>query len=512
MRSGNHKPSEDTIVSLRNAALRIRQRLILPNTDWRIKRNESWVIMGPNGAGKTTLVRALTGEVPVVRGSVWPPDTGSFRKRFAYVSFDQHRHLLAREDRLDAARWYSGNIYEQTLVKDFLSRALPANIEEKDMAGALAGLQGEDLLHHAVRHLSSGEMRKVLIARALLRKPEILILDEPYNGLDSEAFRLFGSLIDHLIAGSVPIILVTHRVEEIPPRATHLLGVKKGRIVFQGPRDEIFRSGHLDALYSEEDRTTSELPSDAITTNFSEPASTHPEPLVEIRGATVRYRQKPVIKRLEWTILEGQNWALLGPNGSGKTTLLNLMYGDHPQVYANRVYMFGRRRGSGETVWEIKDRIGLVSAELQMRYRKPVTALEAVISGFFDAIGLYRKPTVEQSEIALKWMRVIGIGHLASKRFEWLSTGQQRLVLIARAMVKSPRLLMLDEPVQGLDPLNRKRVLAAADAVSNKPTISLIFVSHYPDALPATISHVMTLTPTDDGSTGRISTRNTELL
>ena len=504
MRPDCSKPSEDTIVSFQNATLRIRQRQILPSTNWHIKRNQSWVIMGPNGAGKTTLVRALTGEVPVVSGSIWPRETGLFRQRFAYVSFDQHRHLLAREDRLDAARWYSGNIYEQTLVKDFLSLALPANIEEEDMAEALSILQGEDLLHHAVRHLSSGEMRKVLIAQALLRKPEIIILDEPYNGLDTETANLFGALIDNLITGSVPIILVTHRVEEIPSRASHILGVKNGRILFQGPKDEIFRSGHLNALYDEDGELPSQLPFRSLTSHPPKTVSTNLQPLVEIRGATVRYMQKPVIKRLDWTILEGQNWALLGPNGSGKTTLLNLMYGDHPQVYANRVYMFGRRRGSGETVWEIKDRIGLVSAELQMRYRKPVTALEAVISGFFDAIGLYRKPTVEQSEIALKWMRVIGIDHLDSKRFEWLSTGQQRLVLIARAMVKSPRILMLDEPVQGLDPLNRKRVLAAADSVSSEQTISLIFVSHYPDALPATISHVMTLTPTDDGSTGHI--------
>jgi molybdate transport system ATP-binding protein len=283
--------------------------------------------------------------------------------------------------------------------------------------------------------------------------------------------------------------------------------VKDGRIVFQGPKDDIFRSRDLNALYDEDGVPAPELTSGALKSRSSEFVSGNSGPLVEIKGATVRYKSKPVLNGLDWTILEGQNWALLGPNGSGKTTLLNLMYGDNPQVYANRVYMFGSRRGSGETVWEIKNRVGMVSAELQVRYRKPVTALEAVISGFFDTIGLYRRPNHDQTDIALQWMRVIGIEHLASKRFEWLSTGQQRLVLIARAMVKSPRILMLDEPIQGLDPLNRKRVLAAADAVSNEPTISLIFVSHYPDALPATISHIMTLTPTDDGSTGHIKKR-----
>ena len=507
MTSDTNNLSNDTIVSFQDATLRIRQRFILADTDWTVKRNQHWAILGPNGAGKTTLVRALTGQVPVVRGTIWPADIGSDRHRIAYVSFDQHRHLLAKEDRLDAARWYSGHIHDETIVEDYLIDGLPAEVGKADLAETLSRLQAGDLIHQGIRHLSTGEMRKVLIARAILRNPAILILDEPYNGLDSEsALRLF-SLIDHLTAGPMSIILVTHRLEEIPPRTTHMLGVKDGRIIFRGPKEKMMRGGRIHALYS-----SSAVPTPGVKTGDIEAAGSKfngvpTEPLVEMRGATIKYKRKPVIRRIDWTILAGQNWAIVGPNGSGKTTLLNLIYGDHPQVYANRVYMFGRRRGRGESVWEIKERIGMVSTEIQLRYRKPVTALEAVISGFFDAIGLYRRPTREQSQIALQWMQVIGIESLAARRFEWLSTGQQRLVLIARAMVKSPRMLLLDEPTQGLDPANREGIMTAVDAICRDPAVSVIFVSHRPEDLPGSITRLLTLVPSSSGSDGRISTR-----
>lgn len=506
MISNGRKSSDDRIAAFRGATLRIRDRLILPDTHWTVKRYQHWVVMGPNGAGKTTLVRALTGKVPVVRGKVWPPDIGAARHRIAYVSFDQHKRILAREDRLDAARWYSGRIHEQTTVLDYLSAEQPPGGSDATVVGTLARLQGEALLHQGVRHLSSGEMRKVLIARALLRKPEILILDEPYNGLDAEGSRLTQILIDRLTGGSRPVILVTHRRDEIPSRATHLLGVKDGRIFFQGTKADILASGRLEALYAAEGDQAPPMPSRAIAPGPARSASGQSGPPVEIKDAVVTYRSKTVIKKLSWSVMAGENWALLGPNGSGKTTLLNLIYGDNPQVYANQVRIFGTRRGSGESIWEIRQRIGMVSADLQVRYRKPVTALEAVISGFYDAIGLYRRPTQRQTDIAEQWLRIIGVAPLAPRRYELLSTGEQRLVLIARAMVKSPGLLLLDEPIQGLDPFYRQRILKAVEAICMDPAVSVIFVTHRAEDLPGSISHILTLVPSTAGSSARIQT------
>jgi molybdate transport system ATP-binding protein len=506
MTADKRMPSDDPIVSFQNATLRIRDRLILPDTHWTVKRRQHWVVMGPNGAGKTTLVKALTGKVPVVRGKVWPPDIGADRHRIAYVSFDQHRQILAREDRLDAARWYSGHLYEQTTVIDYLSGEQRPGSNDTAIVEILTRLRARDLLHQSVRHLSSGEMRKVLIARALLQTPEMMILDEPYNGLDAGGERLIHALIDRLTIGPRPLILVTHRRDEIPSRATHLLGVKDGRILFQGTKEDILGGDRLETLYAPESHSAALRSPREDLPGSVEPFSGKGEPLVEIRDAIVKYRKKPVIDKLSWTIMAGENWALLGPNGSGKTTLLNLLYGDHPQVYANHVRLFGRRRGSGESVWEIKARIGMVSAELQVRYRKPVTALEAVISGFYDAIGLYRRPTRHQIDAARDWLQVVGAAPLAPRRFDRLSTGEQRLVLIARAMVKSPGLLMLDEPTQSLDPVHRHRILEAVDAIGRDPAVSMILVSHHAEDLPDSITHMLTLEPSAAGSSAHIQT------
>ena len=159
---------------------------------------------------------------------------------------------------------------------------------------------------------------------------------------------------------------------------------------------------------------------------------------------------------------------ILGPNGSGKTTLLNLITADNPQAYANRIYLFGRRRGSGESIWDIKQRIGIVSSEFQIRYRKPITAFEVVLSGFFDSVGLYRHASAGQKQMAEQWMAVLGIAHKSDKIFNQLSYGEQRMVLLARAMVKMPLMLILDEPCQGLDRTNRHRILEAIDIIGRR--------------------------------------------
>jgi molybdate transport system ATP-binding protein len=187
----------------------------------------------------------------------------------------------------------------------------------------------------------------------------------------------------------------------------------------------------------------------------------------------------------------GENWVILGPNGSGKTTLLDVISGDNTQAYANEVYLFGRRRGSGESIWDIKERIGIISAEFQIRYRKPITAFGTVLSGFFDSVGLYRNATLMQRDNAERWMEILGIADLADRKFNRLSYGQQRMVLLARSMVKMPMVLILDEPYQGLDRANRRRILDAIDVIGNRSGTHIIYVTHYPDELPVCMTHML---------------------
>ena len=200
--------------------------------------------------------------------------------------------------------------------------------------------------------------------------------------------------------------------------------------------------------------------------------------VILMRKVNVRYGKKVVLKNFNWTVRNGENWKIVGPNGAGKSTLLSLITADNLQAYSNEIHMFGKLRGTGESIWDIKRRIGHVSSEFQVQYRESVTVLKVVLSGFFDTIGLYQPVTEKQKETALYWMKFLEIENLAEIDFTRLSYGQQRLVLIARALVKSPALLILDEPCQGLDRANRNRVLTLIDQIGHQSMTQIIYVTH----------------------------------
>ncbi len=213
----------------------------------------------------------------------------------------------------------------------------------------------------------------------------------------------------------------------------------------------------------------------------------------------MKYENTTVLDGLNWTMKSGENWVILGPNGCGKTTMLNLVTGDNPQAYANKIYLFGQRRGSGESIWDIKRRTGIVSSEFQIRYRKPITAFEVVLSGFFDSVGLYRDFSTEQKETAEQWLEVLGIADNSDRVFNQLSYGEQRMMLLARSLVKMPLILILDEPCQGLDRINRGRILDAIDVIGGHSQTNIIYVTHYPDEIPSCMTDMLQFEKQTDG-------------
>jgi len=260
-------------------------------------------------------------------------------------------------------------------------------------------------------------------------------------------------------------------------------------VIFQGRREDVLIPSQMERLYVTEFATYLSLPTSEESSKST--ADTASEILIAMNNVTVKYGRTTALDKVNWTMRTGQNWAILGPNGCGKTTLLNLITTDNLQAYANEIYLFGKRRGSGESIWDIKERIGMMSSEFQIRYRKPLSAFEVVLSGFFDSVGLFRTASPEQEQTADQWIAILGIADKSTKTFNQLSYGEQRMVLLARAMVKMPQLLILDEPYQGLDRTNRRRLLDAVDLIGHHRGTNILYVTHYADEIPASMTHML---------------------
>ena len=452
----------------------------LVDVDWRIQPGEHWLITGANGSGKSALAAALAGEGTVLSGT-----RSGVPERTALVSYEKQSELIEAERRKDDADILDV-IAEGTPVAEIIDAAS----EDDELAQTLVDTLGlRPLMERAFRKLSTGETRKVMLIRALTSRPELLILDEPFDGLDHDSLLwLQGHLAE--LSRSIPMVLVLNRFDECPDFITHVAYVDEGRLQHQVRRDDERAFAELHQLLH---LKTSELTVPPTDPAAELPALDPNQPLVRLTGATVRYESNTVFENLDWTIDANQHWQVSGPNGSGKTCLLSLITGDHPQCYVNDILVFGFQRGTGESIWQIKQYIGYVSTALQWEYRVGTGLRNVVLSGFFDSIGLYSKSTDAQKAIADQWLALLGMSDRPNAPFNSLSYGEQRLVLIARAMVKHPPLLILDEPCLGLDDMNRQLVLALIERICHSNETTVLYVNHrLQDRIPG-IDNLLTL-------------------
>ena len=485
------KESNDRFIAFENVTLRVRDRHILPATDWEIKRHQNWAVLGPNGSGKSTLLRAFTGDTPVVGGHLRRYGPQAQIDAIGFVSFELHQQIIAREQAIDDARYFSGNLNSYLSVGQVIEGARKHRVKNSlPVAELLSAFEIEDLMPRPIRKLSIGEMRKILILRAVMQARSLLILDEPFAGLDKESREQLKASIDTLVQAGIQIVLATHRYENIMPAISHIIFLKGGRVFIRGLRDQVLTTKIIHRVFGQN-----------ITTSPIRHAGSRPMPsarqlvstVIEVKNASVQYGSTSVFKDLSWKVKMGENWAIIGPNGSGKTTLLQLITADHPQAYANEIYLFGKRRGSGESIWEIKQRMGLLSSEFQINYRKAIRSFDVVLSGFFSSVGLYRRASDRQRKIAQKWVRRLGLSHLMDRRYDLLSFGERRMILLARAVVTTPEILVLDEPCQGLDLYHRKLILELVDAICDKIETQLLYVTHHLSELPSCIAQIFDL-------------------
>lgn len=441
-------------------------RFTLSEIDWTIEPNQHWVITGTNGAGKSALAAVLAGVGNMESGTV----TG-LPKNVGLVSFEAQAELIAKELKKDDAD-----------IMDVISLGTPVRemifdyCQDPDLAQELVEKFGiYPLLDRAFRKLSTGETRKVMLIRALSSKPDLLILDEPFDGLDVDTLAMLqvhlASIID-----TTPMVMVLNRFDEMPTFITHVAYVDKGELALTVDKND---ESAFNELYQLLHLKTTDLDIPEADSANTLPALDPNQPLVKLNQATIQYGDTVIVDKLDWTIERGQHWQLSGPNGSGKTGILSLITGDHPQCYTNDIFVFGFQRGKGESIWQIKQFIGYVSTSLQWEYRVSTSCKNVIISGFYDSIGMYTKSSDNQKRIADQWLELLGMTDRADQPFNKLSYGDQRLLLIARAMVKHPPLLILDEPCLGLDDMNRQLVLALIEKICQGKETTVLYVNHH---------------------------------
>ncbi|SDS00048.1 molybdate transport system ATP-binding protein [Halopseudomonas sabulinigri] len=477
-------------IQLNNATVNFDDRFTLNEIDWSISPDQHWVITGTNGAGKSALAAVLAGMGEVTAGSVQ-----GLPARVGLVSFEAQAELIARELKKDDAD-----------IMDVISLGTPVheiifeNCQDPALAQSLVEKFGlSKLLDRAFRKLSTGETRKVMLIRALSSKPDLLILDEPFDGLDADTLAMLQAHLASII-NTVPMVMVLNRFDEMPDFITHVAYMDKdssdpknpnqGRLTLTVDRSD---EGAFNELYQLLHLKTTDLHVPGADPGNKLPALDPGQSLVRLKDATIKYGDTVIVNKLNWTIEPGQHWQLSGPNGSGKTGVLSLITGDHPQCYTNDIYVFGFQRGNGESIWQIKQFIGYVSTTLQWEYRVSTSCKNVIISGFHDSIGLYSKSSDNQKKIADQWLALLGMTSRADQPFNKLSYGDQRLLLIARAMVKHPPLLILDEPCLGLDDMNRQLVLALIEKICQRSETTVLYVNHHAEDRIAGIERYLKL-------------------
>jgi molybdate transport system ATP-binding protein len=476
-----------TLFTLQNASLVYRALPALTAIDWRVDSDQQWACLGPNGAGKTSLARVLSGQASHYSGEFdRSPQLQS--EGVAYVCFEQQKALCDRDKKLDDSDQREDASDPGTLVARAILGHQPACDEYRHWVKRL-GM--EHILNRGLRFISPGEMRKTLLVKAILSKPALLILDSPLDGLDKTSQVEMQHILEELISSEQRLLLLCRQAEDIPAGVSHVLVLDQGSTFCSGPRSDVLSDDKVRALMNPPITPFAELPL-ALARPYE---IDRQQPLLALAGVSVAYGDNLVLDNISWQFRTGQHCLVSGPNGCGKSTLLSLITGDNHKAYGQNITLFGLLRGSGESIWDIKQKYGQLDTALHLNWVRGMKVIEVALSGFFDTVGLYDNWGDQQRNLAQGWLSALGLGALASESFDGLSFGIQRMVLLARAMVKSPAILLLDEPSLGLDGHHRRLLLDAIDHIAQQSDTQIIFVSHSVGEVPQCINQHLEFVP-----------------
>jgi len=479
-------------ISVKDLNISFGNSKVIKNLSLEIPKNQNISIVGPNGSGKSVLIDFLSSNLKVHKQHPTYGNKFSPKNDLGIVSFEFQQELYAIDDYNDDTDFMDGVQDKGTLAKEAI---LLEHEEDEYFQQVIELMNIRYLLDRGIRFLSTGEMRKVLICRALLNKPKLLIIDSPFEGLDKKSRAFLRERLINIMQTQQCIFLLNEN-DSLIDKCDRTILLQKGEIIQDGNPNAVCNSTEFKSLFPE------------IQTDFKIPELHEDQeklsvekgiPLIKMENVSVVYGDVTALNDLTWTVEQNENWLISGPNGAGKSTLLSLITADNPQGYGKNFWLFGKKRGSGETIWDIKKRIGIITSSLQLSYKQPLNALQVVVSGFFDSIGLYQRATPEQVETAREWLNLLEIKDIHKKYFNELSYGEQRMVLLARAMVKHPLLLVLDEPCQGLDYSNRQLILNLVDYIALNSNTSVLYVSHCHEEDLQCIKKKLTFNKSDSG-------------
>lgn len=468
------------VVQISNLNLQYAGHPVLCDLNWCIHAGEQWLIGGKSGSGKSSLAKAIVQQVEAAGDIQFQFDTNSSMPAKAYYVANWYQFANLEGDR----NFYYQQRYNKhqtndtlTVYADLLHFGQKNGLDFSAAEPILAALGFDNCRETQLIELSSGEHKKVQLVQALWLCPQVLILDEPYTGLDKQSRINLNAILDAMAEEGCCIILITND-PNIPSAINRFAQLEAGKIEVLNDRSAI-----------QQDEVRQRKPFPYFLQRMPEVDSEH---MIELRNVSVRYGDKVVLKNVSWSVKAGEKWLLQGHNGSGKSTLLSLLNGDHPQAYANDIALFGKARGSGESIWEIKEKIGIISPELHWYFDKNATVWHAIASGFYDSIGWFLNVKYEEKKQIEQLLDFFDLLPDKDKLLSSLPLGKQRLALLARTIIKNPQLLILDEPCQGLDRAQAAHFNAVVDELSAYGK-TLIYVGHYESQLPSCLDHRLVL-------------------
>ncbi|WP_197091601.1 ATP-binding cassette domain-containing protein [Sphingobacterium endophyticum] len=461
-------------VQINNLAISYGSNSILSDLSWTIEPNENYVLAGKSGSGKTTLAKAIAGlitgngEVNVEFNAESKPLPEviyvSNWYQFTNLEGDRNFYYQQRYNR------HQGND-TLTVKAELLHFANKEKLDLKDIQQKIVAMGFGHTMDSQLIELSSGEHKKLQLLKSLWLKPQLLIIDEPYTGLDKQSRIELNIWLDELVNEGVQLIIISND-SQLPTAINRFAHVVDGKLE---------KVDSFDEIHQDENRKQKELPSflqKLPETNFNS--------IADLKDIIIRYGDKVVLNKVSWKVDVGEKWLLQGPNGSGKSTLLSLINGDHPQSYGLDIELFGKKRGSGESIWDIKQKIGMISPEMHWYFDQNATVWHTLASGFYDSIGWFIDVKFQEKKQIEELMDFFDLTEHKDQLLHTLPLGKQRLAMLARSIIKNPPLLVLDEPCQGLDAQQARYFNDVVDELCQHGK-TLIYVGHYESQLPSCI-------------------------